>query len=39
VDLIKRVESLEQQLDGNEAEKSHIHTPKDGSWQGEDFSI
>lgn len=39
VDLIKRVESLEQQLDGHEAEKSHIHTPRDGSWQGEDFSI
>ncbi len=40
VDLIKRVESLEQQLDGKEAEQSHIHVPQaDGTWQGEDFSI
>jgi serine O-acetyltransferase len=39
VELTKRVEALEQQLDGHEAEKVHIHTPKDGSWQGEDFSI
>jgi len=40
VDLIKRVESLEQQLDGNEAEQPHIHVPQaDGTWQGEDFSI
>ncbi len=40
IDLIKRVESLEQQLDGKEAEQHHIHAPKeDGTWQGEDFSI
>jgi serine O-acetyltransferase len=39
VDLIKRVEALEQQVDGKEAEKPHIHAPTDGSWQGEDFSI
>ena len=39
VELIKRVEALEQQLDGHEADQIHIHTPKDGSWQGEDFSI
>jgi serine O-acetyltransferase len=39
VDLIKRVEALEQQLDGHEADQPHIHVPTDGSWQGEDFSI
>jgi serine O-acetyltransferase len=40
VDLIKRVESLEQQLDGKEADQPHIHVPQaDGTWQGEDFSI
>ncbi len=39
VDLLQRVEALEQQLDGHEAQLTHIHAPKDGSWQGEDFSI
>jgi serine O-acetyltransferase len=39
VDLIKRVEALEKQVDGEEADKPHIHAPTDGSWQGEDFSI
>jgi serine O-acetyltransferase len=39
VDLIKRVEALEEQVDGQEADKPHIHAPTDGSWQGEDFSI
>jgi serine O-acetyltransferase len=39
VDLIKRVEALEQQVDGQEADQPHIHAPTDGSWQGEDFSI
>ncbi len=39
VDLIKRVEALEDQLDGHEARQPHIHAPKDGTWQGEDFSI
>jgi serine O-acetyltransferase len=39
VDLIKRVEALEQQVDGQEADQPHIHAPTNGSWQGEDFSI
>jgi serine O-acetyltransferase len=40
IDLIKRVEALEQQVDGQEAEQPHIHAPKeDGTWPGEDFSI
>jgi serine O-acetyltransferase len=39
VDLIKRVEALEQQVDGQEADQPHVHAPTDGSWQGEDFSI
>lgn len=40
VDLMKRVEALEEQVDGKEAEKPHIHTPaEDGTWQGGDFSI
>jgi serine O-acetyltransferase len=39
VDLIKRVEVLEQQVDGHDTGQPHIHTPTDGSWQGEDFSI
>ena len=40
VDLIKRVEALEQRVDGEEADQPHIHVPRDnGSWQGEDFSI
>jgi serine O-acetyltransferase len=39
VDLIRRVEALEEQVDGKEAEQPHIHAPMDGSWQGEDFSI
>jgi serine O-acetyltransferase len=40
IDLIKRVEALEQQVDGKEADQPHIHGPmEDGTWQGEDFSI
>lgn len=39
IDLITRVESLEQLLDGKEANQPHIHAPTDGTWQGEDFSI
>jgi serine O-acetyltransferase len=38
-DLIARVEALEKQVDGQEAVKPHIHTPTDGTWHGEDFSI
>jgi serine O-acetyltransferase len=39
IDLIKRVESLEQQVDGHEQDIQHIHAPKNGAWLGEDFSI
>lgn len=40
LDLIKRVEALEDQLDGHENGKQHIHAPaEDGTWHGEDFSI
>ncbi len=45
-DLIKRVETLEAQLDGAEDQqlrhsngKPHVHAPTNGSWSGEDFSI
>ena len=39
VDLMKRVEALEEQVDGREADKPHVHAPEHGSWKGEDFSI
>jgi serine O-acetyltransferase len=39
IDLMERVEALEEKLDGREAEKHHIHAPTDGTWHGEDFSI
>lgn len=39
MDLIKRVEALEEQVDGHENGLHHIHAPTDGSWKGEDFSI
>lgn len=39
MDLMLRVEALEEQVDGHKGTKSHIHTPTDGSWHGEDFSI
>ncbi len=38
-ELMQRVESLEQQVDGHSEGHPHIHLPKDGTWQGEDFSI
>jgi serine O-acetyltransferase len=39
VDLIKRVEALEEQGERHANGKPHVHIPTDGSWQGEDFSI
>jgi serine O-acetyltransferase len=39
VDLMKRMEALEEQVDGREADKPHVHAPEHGSWKGEDFSI
>ena len=40
MDLIKRVEVLEAQVDGHKNGKQHVHTPNyDGTWHGEDFSI
>ncbi len=39
VDLIQRVEDLEEQVDGYAKGKPHIHAPTNGSWHGEDFSI
>jgi len=38
-ELMKRVEALEEQVDGHTESQPHIHAPKDGTWQGEDFSI
>ena len=38
-ELMKRVEALEDQVDGHAGNQPHIHAPQDGSWQGEDFSI
>jgi serine O-acetyltransferase len=39
VELNKRVEALEQQVDGRKGDEHHIHTPENGNWHGEDFSI
>ena len=46
VDLIKRVETLEAEVDGAKAMqlrhsngKRHMHVPVDGTWPGDDFSI
>jgi serine O-acetyltransferase len=39
IDLIRRVETLEAQVDGQHNGKPHVHIPTDGSWKGEDFSI
>jgi serine O-acetyltransferase len=39
IDLMRRVEALEKQLDGHAAEQPHIHIPEQGSWKGDDFSI
>jgi serine O-acetyltransferase len=39
VDLIKRVEALEAEVDGHANGKPHVHAPTDGTWSGEDFSI
>jgi serine O-acetyltransferase len=46
VDLIKRVEVLEAELDNEKDqqlkhanEKPHVHAPIEGTWSGEDFSI
>jgi serine O-acetyltransferase len=39
IELMQRVQALEEQVDGHTESKPHIHTPQDGTWQGEDFSI
>jgi serine O-acetyltransferase len=46
VDLIKRVETLEAEVDGakemqlrHSNGKRHVHVPVDGTWPGDDFSI
>jgi serine O-acetyltransferase len=39
MELMQRVEALEEQVDGQAADKHHIHAPMDGTWNGEDFSI
>jgi serine O-acetyltransferase len=39
MDLMQRVEALEEQVDGKAMPKHHIHAPTDGTWSGEDFSI
>ncbi len=38
-ELMKRVEALEEQVDGHEQVLPHIHVPSNGNWHGEDFSI
>lgn len=37
--VLKRVEQLEERLNGHETESAHIHAPEAGSWRGSDFSI
>jgi len=39
LDLMQRVEALEEQVDGHKENRPHIHAPTDGTWNGEDFSI
>ena len=39
LDLMQRVEALEEQVDGHKENRPHIHPPTDGTWNGEDFSI
>ena len=39
LELMQRVEALEEQVDGHEGVKPHIHAPDNGTWNGEDFSI
>ena len=39
VELMKRVEALEEQVDGHDGVVHHVHAPTNGNWQGEDFSI
>jgi serine O-acetyltransferase len=36
--LLERVDSLEDRLDGND-KKGHIHAPLDDAWDGQDFTI
>ncbi len=38
IDLIKRVDALEERVDGH-SEEQHVHVPTDGTWHGEDFTI
>jgi serine O-acetyltransferase len=37
--LLTRVEALEERFNGHDTTAPHIHAPKAGVWQGEDFSI
>ena len=37
--LLDRVEALETRLKGHAVASSHVHAPKNNSWDGEDFSI
>ena len=39
LDLMQRVEALEEEVNGHEGVKHHIHAPDNGTWNGEDFSI
>jgi serine O-acetyltransferase len=36
--LLERVDSLENRLEGHD-QKPHIHAPKEGTWDGQDFTI
>jgi serine O-acetyltransferase len=37
--LLERVDSLENRVDGHTVEKAHVHAPAGDSWEGHDFSI
>jgi len=37
--LMERVEALENLTNPGEISQPHVHTPRVGLWQGEDFSI
>jgi serine O-acetyltransferase len=37
--LLERVDALETRLDGHDVSSSHVHAPRDNSWDGDDFSI
>jgi serine O-acetyltransferase len=38
-ELLQRVDALESRVDGDELDRTHVHSPQDDTWEGHDFSI